>query len=141
MYTNVTTSEYKYTLSEARKIINIEAKTCLDMAIHQILPAAMHYSRDLCKGIAAKERFGVSYAAELALSQKLSAASDALYACCEQLKKDLQSIPEGNEAIATYYHDVIVNDMQALRKQADILEAFTDKNYWPYPTYSDLLFY
>ena len=40
-----------------------------------------------------------------------------------------------------YYHDTIVPGMNALRAEADVLEAMTDKSYWPYPTYSDLLFY
>ena len=39
------------------------------------------------------------------------------------------------------YNDVIVPDMAALRSEADVLEQLTDKSYWPYPTYSDLLFY
>ena len=40
-----------------------------------------------------------------------------------------------------YYHDVIVAGMDVIRTDADTLEQLTDKKYWPYPTYSDLLFY
>ena len=40
-----------------------------------------------------------------------------------------------------YYHNVITRDMQKVRSFADTLEQLTDKSYWPYPTYSDLLFY
>jgi glutamine synthetase len=123
------------------KIINIEAKTCIDMVLHQILPAAMHYCRDLSSAIKPKMDLRIPCQAEMKIAEKLSKASDALYECCEKLQKDLQSIPEGKENIVNYYHDVIVSDMEALRKQADILETLTDKSYWPYPTYSDLLFY
>ena len=40
-----------------------------------------------------------------------------------------------------YYHDTVIPGMNALRSEADALEMLTDKSYWPYPTYSDLLFY
>ena len=43
--------------------------------------------------------------------------------------------------IATYERDVVIPAMADLRREADILESLTDKSYWPYPTYSDLLFY
>ena len=134
-------ARYEIHLAAYRKMINIEAKTCVDMVLHQILPAAMHYSRDLCKGILSKKELGLPCGAEASLAQQLSDATDALYKCCERLQQDLKHIPEGNEATVTYYHDVIVADMEALRVQADILESLTDKSYWPYPTYSDLLFY
>ena len=53
----------------------------------------------------------------------------------------MSSIPEDSEEASYYYHDVIVAAMESLRKDADILEQLTDKSYWPYPTYSDLLYY
>ena len=114
---------------------------CLDMTLHQILPAAIHYARDLCNGIATKKELRISCQAEDAIARQLSTATDKLYACCEKLREDLAHIPAGKEDIVNYYHDTIVTDMQALREQADILESLTDKSYWPYPTYSDLLFY
>jgi len=128
-------------LDAYRKIINIEAKTCIDMVLHQVLPAALHYSRDLCSGIKTKKELGIPCESEMQIAQKLSRSSDSLYQCCERLQRDLVHIPEGKENIVNYYHDVIVTDMEALRAHADILETLTDKSYWPYPTYSDLLFY
>ena len=134
-------ARYEISLDAYRKIINIEAKTCLDMALHQILPAAVRYTRELCKGILSKKELGIPCQAEDAIARKLSDATDKMYACCEKLRADLAHIPASKEDIVNYYHDTIVADMQMLRKQADILESLTDKSYWPYPTYSDLLFY
>ena len=134
-------ARYEIHLDAYRKIINIEAKTCIDMVLHQILPAAMHYSRDLCKGILAKQELSISCQAERNLATQLSEAGDSLHQCCERLQRDLVHIPSTKEEIVNYYHEVIVSDMEALRAQADILESLTDKSYWPYPTYSDLLFY
>ena len=123
------------------KIINIEALTSVDMATHQILPAAVKYSNVLCASILSKKQIGISAVAEEALVSKLSAATDGLYHCCEALRKHLQTIPADLESAALYYSEQIVNDMQQLRIHADELEQLTDKAYWPYPTYSDLLFY
>ena len=134
-------ARYEIYLDAYRKIINIEAKTCLDMTLHQILPAAVRYTRDLCQGILSKKELGIPCQAEDSIAKQLSDATDKMYLCCEKLRSDLSHIPEGKENIVNYYHDTIVTDMQNLREQADILESLTDKSYWPYPTYSDLLFY
>ena len=134
-------ARYEIYLDAYRKIINIEAKTCLDMTLHQILPAAVRYAKDLCQGILTKKELRIPCKAEDSIARKLSDTTDKLYLCCEKLREDLEHIPEGKEDIVNYYHDTIVTDMQNLREQADILESLTDKSYWPYPTYSDLLFY
>ncbi|MBQ7769199.1 MAG: glutamine synthetase III [Oscillospiraceae bacterium] len=134
-------ARYEIYLDAYRKIINIEAKTCLDMTLHQILPAAVRYAKDLCQGILAKKELRIPSKAEDSIARKLSDTTDKLYLCCEKLREDLEHIPEGKEDIVNYYHDTVVTDMQNLREQADILESLTDKSYWPYPTYSDLLFY
>jgi len=134
-------ARYEIYLDAYRKIINIEAKTCLDMTLHQILPASVRYAKDLCQGILAKKELRIPCKAEDSIARKLSDTTDKLYLCCEKLREDLEHIPEGKEDIVNYYHDTVVTDMQNLREQADILESLTDKSYWPYPTYSDLLFY
>jgi len=123
------------------KIVNIEALTSVDMVLHQILPAAMAYTKSLCDAVCSKKTVGAACKAETTLIEKLSAATDALYEHCEKLRNDLGKIPAGSEQATAYYHDVIVAGMASVRQQADILEQLTDKKYWPYPTYSDLLFY
>ena len=123
------------------KVIIIEARTSVDMVMHQILPAATAYTHELCQSIIAKKAIGASCKAEQALVDRLSAATDSLYENCEKLRMDLTAIPAGSNAAVQYCHEVIVADMEAVRAQADILEQLTDKSHWPYPTYSDLLFY
>lgn len=113
----------------------------VDMAVHQILPAAMCYCRDLCSGIAAKKELGIPCRAESALASRLSETCDALYDGVEELNRALAAVPAGEEAACAYYHDAVIPNMVSLRKDADILESLTDKSYWPYPAYSDLLFY
>lgn len=113
----------------------------LDMAIHQILPAAMHYTKDLCDSLVVKKSLGASCNAESVLIRSLSGHTDSLYDAIETLGHALENVPKTAETAAMYYHDTIVPGMNALRREADALEAMTEKTYWPYPTYSDLLFY
>ena len=128
-------------LESYRKIVNIEARTMVDMAIHQILPAASAYTRSLCDTAAAKKAMGASCRSELDLIAKLSENQDALYDRVEQLKGELTAIPAEPEEAARYCRNVIIASMNAIRTSADRLEELTAKSYWPFPTYSDLLFY
>ena len=128
-------------LEAYNKTIGIEARTMMDMALHQILPASLAYCRSLCEGIAAKQPLGLSCKAERQLAQRLSEAADALYDHVQTLGFSLDAVPTAPELAVDYYHDVVVPAMANLRKEADTLETLTDKSYWPYPTYSDLLFY
>ncbi len=135
-------ARYEIHLESYCKLINIEARTSVDMVMQQILPAALHYSSDLAKAIQRKADIGIAHAAETALLKRLSDHTDTLYLQCETLRKDLTAVPSGsNQAAADYFHNTIVRDMEVLRAEADILEQLTDKSYWPYPTYSDILFY
>ena len=128
-------------LESYNKVVNIEARTMVDMAVHQILPAAIRYSQSLCDSIHGKMRFGAPSRAESRLLQILSEHTDGLYDAVERLKTDLTQVPRDAEKAAKYYHDVIVPGMNQVRREADLLEELTDKSCWPYPTYSDLLFY
>ena len=75
------------------------------------------------------------------LIRNLAQHTDSLYDAIDALRNILETVPQGAQKTADYYHDVVIPAMQTLRREADILEAMTDKSYWPYPTYSDLLFY
>ena len=134
-------ARYEIHMQSYKKVIAIEARTCVDMALHQILPAAVHYSRDLSRSVIDKKAIGVTCKAEQSLLSRLSAASDRVYDKCQDLSDKLAAIPEQTEAAVNYMSDIIVPAMETLREDADLLEQLTDKAYWPYPTYSDLLFY
>jgi len=123
------------------KVVNIEAKTMVDMALHQILPAALRYTHELCNTVTAKKELGASCKAESVLIRHLSESTDALYECIVSLREALEAVPAETVEASMHYRDAVVPAMENLRKHADYLETLTDKSYWPYPTYSDLLFY
>jgi len=135
-------ARYEIHLDTYCKLVNIEARTSVDMVMQQILPAAMHYSSDLAKTISRKKAVGASCAAECDLLRRLSRHTDDLYDRCEALREHLTCVPDSShQEAADYFHQVIVADMALVRESADHLELITDKAYWPYPTYSDILFY
>ncbi len=134
-------ARYEIHLEAYSKIINIEAKTCIDMVQRQILPAVSSYTASLCDTVLSKKAVGASCMAETKLIETLSRSTDALYEKCEKLKADLAAVPEESCARASYFGECIIADMESLRADADLLEQLTDKSYWPYPTYSDILFY
>ena len=128
-------------LEAYNKTVNIEALTMVDMALHQILPASLRYSRDLCEGLRSKKELGLPCRAETALLGRISASCDALYDSITALQDALDAVPADTIAAADYHRNVILTAMNTLRFHADALEQITDKSYWPYPTYSDILFY
>ena len=134
-------ARYAIHLESYKKLVAIEARTTLDMAMRQILPAAIRYTNSLSDAVIAKKNIGASCRAESDLICRLSASTDALYDGCEKLRQDLESVPASREEAALYYHDVILSDMTSIRAAADRLELLTEKCYWPFPTYADLLFY
>ena len=130
-------------LEAYNKLINIEARTTVDMVMHQILPAAMQYASDLAEGINRKRSVyaKISAKAESELVAKLSDTCDSLYEYTQKLSADIKAVPADSEAASHYYCNNIIPLMSKVRNDADILESITAKAYWPYPTYSDMLFY
>ncbi len=134
-------ARYRIHLDAYNKVVAIEAKTMIDMALHQILPAALGYTKELCDGIAVKKTLGLPSKAETSLADSLSTGCDGLYEAVEALKQSLSQVPEAAEEAALHYRRVVQPRMETVRTQADYLETLTDKRHWPFPTYSDLLFY
>ena len=135
-------ARYEIHLEAYVKTVRIEARTMVDMIRKQILPAVFDYTRDLAQGIALKQAAGVPCKSEMELLNRLSTTGDRLYETCEALNTHVQSLPtEQDLRRADYCHDVLLRDMAYARKDADTLEALVGKSHWPYPTYSDLLFY
>jgi glutamine synthetase len=134
-------ARYAIHLDSYNKTVGIEARTMVDMAIRQILPAALRYSHELSDTLMAKRNLGLSCNAESALLRQLSQQTDGLFETVNKLRDALGSLPKDAASTARHFQDVVIPYMNSLRSAADALETLTDKSYWPYPTYSDLLYY
>ena len=122
--------------------ISIEAATALDMFHKDILPAVAAYTENLTKAVLDKKAAGISAGFEAELASKLSTLSAEMYAASVKLDADLKEAAgiECSKKQATFYHDAVVADMEALRAAVDAAEALTGGKYLPYPTYGELLF-
>ena len=122
-------------------VITIEANTMVDMIRHQILPAVSRYASDLCSRAAGKAACGVSCGYEKDTAAQIGTLTDALADACAKLEQAVAQVPGDAMDAMVYSHATIIPDMTAAREIADKLETLTDAAYWPFPVYSDLLFY
>ena len=124
------------------KTINIEALTMLEMGRQDIYPAVNGYIAEICSVIAAKHAVSEKFAcaADTALAEQLSLMNEALMQALKKLEKDLREMPAGVGPASQKMAHVIVPDMEAVRTVADGMEQLCSSDYWPYPTYEDLLY-
>ncbi|MCD8221957.1 MAG: glutamine synthetase III [Clostridiales bacterium] len=126
------------------KCINIEARTMIDMAGKQIIPAVIKYTTELAESLnsvkAACPEADISVQSELLVetSALLSDMKVALAALTDITEKCVAM--DDGAAKAHAYHDEVMPAMAALRTPADKLEMIVDKDLWPFPSYGDLIF-
>ena len=125
------------------KTINIEAKTMIDMASREILPAVIRYSRSLAETVKAEKEVGADASVTASLLREINERLTKAAGALEGLKwkeKEGQEMKDDVKGQAFFYRDTIVPAMEALRLPVDELETMVDREYWPMPVYSDLLF-
>lgn len=126
------------------KTINIEAKTMIDMAGKQIIPAVIRYTTNLAASLGAVQsacpEADCSTQKELLLetSDLLADMKTALVALTDAIGKAAAVVNNKERAYA--YHDLVTTAMENLRRPADRLEMIVDKELWPLPSYGDLIF-
>lgn len=126
------------------KQINIEAKTMLDMAKKQIVPAVMKYSADMAKGVVDLKAAGVDTSVQEGILKDIAVELKALTAAIDKLSvvdEKALDLEYDMEKAARCFHDEVFAVMDEVRKPADRLEGLVDKAYWPFPQYEDILFY
>ncbi|MGI6280056.1 MAG: glutamine synthetase III [Acutalibacteraceae bacterium] len=126
------------------KTIVIEANTMVDMAKTQIAPAVERYAADVAKSAAAKKALDQSLACgyEMKLVKKLSTLTDRIAVKIEELEEALLRLHKAEDIFAesAMIRDDVLANMSELRVACDEAETLTAKSYWPFPSYSDLLF-
>ena len=134
-------SRYEIKLENYAKVLNIEAETCLMMAEKEILPACMKFAGATAKAVNAMKTAGVEPYAEAHVLADVAERNAKLYKALEGLRGAVKATCHGDALeCAKYEHNVIIPAMAAVREQADELETLVGKEYWPFPTYDDLLF-
>ena len=127
------------------KTINIEALTASDMVKRDILPAVSSYVAELASGVATKKAISddIPCEAELDIIKRLSGLQDCAYKKLAALDNAIIGVKEVGEdpiEVATYYKDSVITAMTDLRAVVDEMETLVSSDYWPYPSYGDLMF-
>ena len=125
------------------KAINIEARTMLDVAGKQIIPAVIKYTRQLADSINAVVAAGIlDVEVQTDLLNETSVLLKETKNALNHLKEvtEIAAAMEDGKDKAFYYRQQVIPAMEALRKPVDELEMIVDKEIWPMPSYGDLLF-
>jgi glutamine synthetase len=136
-------SRYEITMENYVRTVRIEALTMADMAKREILPAVLRCTSELSAGLNEKKKAApaLSFRAESGLLEKLSGLSDKISIAIEALEESIDSKVEENITSQAYYiRDELLAKMAALRKVCDEAETLTAADFWPFPTYGELLF-
>lgn len=137
-------ARYEILLDNYSKTINIEALTMLDMAKKDILPAAASFMGHMSDVVNAKKSAcnNIECTYEENVISKLSELTNQMFLDVQALESEIEAKKEIEDAqkLAEYYKDVIISRMEKIRKSADAIEVMTERSYWPYPSYADLLF-
>ena len=124
------------------KAINIEARTMIDMASKQFLPAFIGYTKTLADTVIAVRDAGADAEVQSEILKEVSVhlqeTRDALR-ILEEVTEHASLMQEGPEQ-AHYYYEKVMPAMEALRAPVDKMEMIVDKEVWPMPSYGDLMF-
>ena len=136
------TSRTEIMLDNYSKVLAIEGLTMIEMGKKDIFPAVNRYIADLCSLIERKKALDLPYEQEQALAVKLSKENESLFVCAGEIERLLTAARgcENAEAAARFFAEKVIPVMQEMRAFADDMEMNTAKEYWPFPTYGDILF-
>ena len=135
-------ARYGIHLENYCKITAIEANTLLSMIRRNIFPAVSRYTSDLARAVQRKKALYLDCSAETDLLQQLTNLNNELYTTAQSMAQALENAPasEGDIESARYYRDVVYALEYKASHLVNELEANTSAEYWPYPTYADILF-
>ena len=125
------------------KILHIEALTLIEMIKRDIVPAVSRYVCALCDEASKKSWIGFrGKFVETKIAKLLDNKNNDIYNFVNELEKAVEKAANSNDLLesAKIYHDEVLFLMENIRNCADECEEITSREYWPYPSYGDLLF-
>ena len=137
-------ARYEIYLESYCKNVRIEALTMTDMTNKDILPAVSAYFKTLCDTVKTMGRAGIdpSGSYEQVTAEKLAALSRKIFSAVHGLSQAVDGLSEAGDAAreSELIRDRVLPQMNLLREYVDAAESITAEEYWPYPSYGDLLF-
>ena len=125
------------------KLINIEANTMVYMARHLYLPALFDYSGDIASSVATKAEIGIESPVEKELVRTLTDGISAIHEATADLEANNAAAREVEDPLEQCfaYRDNVLPSMAHLRECVDAMEKVCGEDYWPVPTYNQMLFW
>lgn len=120
--------------------ILIEARTMTDMIRKDILPSVSRYLSELCTRAGMASSLGIESEYEKDIAKEIAELMSRLKKAGEAVRTAIDERPSDDEAAMFFCRDTIIPAMNEARSYADKLELLVDRSYWPFPTYSELLF-
>ncbi len=137
-------ARYEIDLETYCKQLNIEALTMVDMARKNITPAVSLFVRELTDTALSKKALSdsISVNVELNLINSLTVQLEQFAALTDELESEIRAAAaiDDNQEKAFAYRNKVFAKMEALREVGDEMETHTAADYWPYPSYTELLF-
>ena len=124
------------------KVLNIEARSMIDIASKHIIPAVMRYTKELAETVNAVREAGADYEVQADILHRVSTLLKESKEALEKLgivTRQAMEKEEGKEQ-AFWFYEEVAPAMEALRKPVDELEMIVAKDMWPMPSYGDLIF-
>ncbi|HIT95378.1 MAG TPA: glutamine synthetase III [Candidatus Faecivivens stercoripullorum] len=138
-------ARYEVSLENYSKVLNIEALTMLEMANQQIVPAIIDYENQLASTIAVKQTVSnkISCNAEVHQLETLAGCADIISEAINDLRIARKAAKNDPDPLASAraFHDVVIPIMDKLRAAADHAEQVCGEDFWPLPTYTQMLWY
>ena len=124
------------------KVINIEAKSMIDIASKQLIPVVIKYTKELADTVIAVKNCGIDASVQEDILRETSELlAEAKAALVKLMELDAKGAKLSNcEKQAKFFKDEVVPAMVALRNPIDKLEMIVEKDLWPMPSYGDLIF-
>ncbi len=124
------------------KAINIEARTMIDMASKQFLPAFIKYTKTLADTVNSVKAAGADASVQMECLNEVTELMGETKRALDELVKVTDEAAKKEEGAeqANFYHSDVFPAMEALRAPVDKLEMIVDKEAWPMPSYGDLIF-
>jgi glutamine synthetase len=133
-------ARYEVALETYTKTVNVEGQLMVLMSNRYILPAALHYQKDIADSVKSVRDAGSSVREAKKLLDRLTALVDELRSRTDKLAKALEHQGAGAEKHAKFVRDNVVTAMAALRETGDEVEVVVPHALWPLPTYREMLF-
>ncbi len=135
-------SRYEIRMEKYFKLNNYECLTMLDMAKKEIIPAISTYLKYLADAVKSMSQLGLDAVVETDIIYRIKPLFERLYATTAKFEAEVEKaekmeVMEG----AKYMHDVVLPLAESVRSYADSIEPMVSKDFWPMPTYADILFY